>query len=241
MNYNQIKEALESYGLTQTEIKLYIFLLSHGKASAGQVAKETQSDRSSCYETLKKLEKKGMIRQTIAEKTKYFEVNNPEILLGLLKDKEEKMNSVIKDMKEIYYSNKTESNVQIYKGYNGLKAIFLDILREGKDYCVLDSSGQFVKKMPYFSAQFIQMLEKKKIKVKHIVRKGIDISPSKTTEVRYFSKKIPLCSGNTTIYGDKVAIFIWKENPEVIAIRDKPTAQLYRDYFEILWSHAKKK
>ena len=240
MGISEIKEALEYYGLTYNEIKIYIFLLTRGRNSAGVIAKETQMDRSSCYETLKKLMKKGLVKFSIEVKTRYFEIADPEVLIELLNEKEDKIKSVMQNIKELYKEEKQESVIKLYRGYNGLKAVFLDIIKEGKDYYVLDSSGQFVKRMPYFAEHFIRELEKKKIKVKHIVRRGIDIHPSKTTEVRFFSKKIPLTTGNTTIYGDKIAIFLWKQTPEVIIIEDKATSELYKDYFEILWKNVKK-
>lgn len=240
MGYNEIKQALEEYGLSNNEIKVYLFLLFHGKNSAGIIAKENQMDRSACYEALKRLLKKGLVRFSIEAKTKYFEASNPRLLIDLLKEKEEKLRSILPEMQEAYKRKKEKLSVNLYRGYNGVKAVFLDIIREKKDYCVLDSSGQFVRKMPYFAPRFIKLLEKNKIHVRHIVRRGIDIHPSKTTEVRFFSKRFPLTRGNTTIYGDKIAIFLWTEVPEVVVIKDKPTAELYRDYFEILWRHALK-
>jgi len=240
MTYEHIKDALESYGLTRNEIKVFLFLLTNGRHSAGIIAKETQMDRSACYETLKKLLRKGVIRYSIEVKTRFFETSNPETFIDILKDKEEKIRNILPEMKEFHNREKTDTNIQLYKGYKGLKAVFSDILREKKDYCILDSSGQFVKRMPYFAEQFIRQLEKKKIHVRHVVRKDINIHPSKTTEVRYFSKKFLLSSGNTTIFGDKIAIFLWKEDPEAIIIKDKVTTQLYKDYFEIIWKNAEK-
>jgi HTH-type transcriptional regulator, sugar sensing transcriptional regulator len=240
MSMNEIKSALEDFGMSRNEIKVYVFLLTHGRESAGVVAKETQMDRSACYEALKRLLKRGIIKYSLESKTRYFESEEPSLLIDMLNEKQEKLKQVIGEMKEVYKKEKQDSSIKLYRGYNGIKTVFLDIIREGKNYCVLDSSGQFVKRMPNFAPHFIKLLEKNKIKVRHIVRKDIDIHPSKTTEVKFFTKKIPLTNGNTTIYGNKLAIFLWNEIPEAIVIQHKPTSELYQDYFEMLWKHSLK-
>ena len=82
-------------------------------------------------------------------------------------------------------------------------------------------------------------LEKNRIKVRHIVRKDKDINQSKTTTVRYFPKTSKETVITTNIYADKVAIILWTDVPEAIIIENKAAAESYRDYFEILWKHAR--
>ena len=58
-------------------------------------------------------------------------------------------------------------------------------------------------------------------------------------EVRY----LPAGYGSyaaTNIYGNKVAIILWTENPFAILIEEKKLADGYRSFFKFLWEHAKK-
>ena len=82
-------------------------------------------------------------------------------------------------------------------------------------------------------------VEKRGIHIRHIVRKGVDVSPTKTTNVRYFDLKTK-SPVSTNIYGDKIAIIIWSKNPEAVVIKNKLAAKAYKEYFEELWKSAKK-
>ncbi|PIN90425.1 hypothetical protein COU57_03500 [Candidatus Pacearchaeota archaeon CG10_big_fil_rev_8_21_14_0_10_32_14] len=110
---------------------------------------------------------------------------------------------------------------------------------KGKENLVIDSSGSFVEKMPFFTPHFIKGLEKNKIKVRHLVQKNKNIHPSKTTNVRYFNGEIKETPLATNIYGNKIALILWIDVPEAVVIENK-AVDSYRDYFEILWNQAKK-
>jgi len=241
MGYEELKVALEKYGLSHNESKVYITLLQLGSAMAGKIAKEVQMDRTSCYDALKKLIKKGLVSYVVEANRKLFKAVSPERLLGILKEKEDEILEVMPKLKEIYKPEKGKYNVTMYRGYKGMKSVFEDILEEakGKENLVIDSSGMFAEKMPYYLPHFIKGLEKNRIKVRHIVRKDKDIHPSKTTTVRYFPKTSKETVITTNIYDDKVAIILWTDVPEAIIIENKAAAESYRDYFEILWKHTR--
>lgn len=241
MSYEEIRAALERFGLSANEAKVYLTLLRIGSAMAGRIAKEAMIDRSSCYDALKKLLKAGLVSYALEANRRLFKAVSPERLLGILKEKQEDILGVLPKLKELYKPEKEKYNVTLYKGYKGLKSVFEDILEEaaGKENLVLDSSGCFVERMPYYAPHFIRGLEKKKIKVRHIVRYGKDIHPSKTTEVRFFDKKLKETVITTNIYANKIAIIIWTDVPEAVIIENKAAADAYRDYFEILWKKAK--
>ena len=44
---------------------------------------------------------------------------------------------------------------------------------------------------------------------------------------------------STFIYDDKIAIFMWVEDPIAILMENKELADSYRNYFQVLWKTAK--
>lgn len=143
---------------------------------------------------------------------------------------------IIKSMfKEFYFERK----IKLFYGEEGVKKVFKDILAENQPNCVLDSEGQFAERMPEFAKWFINQTEKKNIQIRHLVRKGRDVKPSKTTEVRFIKKRTK-SHAVINIYSDKVAIILWTKIPEVVVIKDKNVANSLRDYFEVLWKNAQK-
>jgi len=242
MGYEEIKATLERFGLSSNEAKVYLTLLRLGSAMAGKIAKEAMMDRTSCYDALKRLLKKGLISYALEANRKLFKMVDPSKLLETIKEKEEEIEKIMPQILAMYKKEKEKYNVTLYKGYKGLKSVFEDILKEakGKENLVIDSSGMFVEKMPYYAPHFIRGIEKNKIKVRHIVRRSMNIHPSKTTEVRFLPKKLKETSITTNIYDNKIAIILWTDVPEAIIMENKGASDSYRDYFEILWKQAKK-
>ena len=60
----------------------------------------------------------------------------------------------------------------------------------------------------------------------------------KFAEVRYIPKEYKTPT-ETTIYGEKVAIFLLTEEPKAILIKSKTIAEAYRNYFNLLWKVGK--
>ncbi len=76
--------------------------------------------------------------------------------------------------------------------------------------------------------------------MKEIVREDRDNPTSNPKQTRYVSKSFesPVV---TNIYGDKIALIIWTDEPEGIIIENEAAAKAYRSYFEFMWGHANKK
>lgn len=57
-----------------------------------------------------------------------------------------------------------EIQVQVYKGEEGMKAVFRDMLRQGQTIYGLGIKGQLREKMPIFAKQIIRDLKNSGIK-----------------------------------------------------------------------------
>ena len=233
-----VVEKLRFLGLTKIESKVYLALLKLGANLAGKVSKEAQLNRTTTYYALKSLIDKGLASYVVQANRKWFKATTPEILLELLKEKEEEAKRIIPALTELYHAPKEEHNVTLYYGLKGVKSVFQNILREGKPNFVMDSEGQFTEKMPFYAPHFIREVERIKIPIKHIVRRGVDINPTKTTEVRYIPRETK-SESVINIYGNKVAIIIWTDPPEAVIIKNKAAADSFKSYFDILWKAAK--
>lgn len=230
---------LEFLGLTRVESKVYFVLLKMGSSRAGRISKKAQLNRTTTYSALKSLSSKGLVSYVIQANRKWFRATNPKYILELIKEKEEEANKILPKLISMYGATKEEHQVNLYYGYKGIKSVFQDILRVGKEILVIDAEGQFTEKMPYYAPHYTQEIERKKIKIRHIVRRGTDVHPTRTTRVRYIPKKTKSQSV-VNIYGDKIAIIIWSEPLEAVVIKNKAAADSFRSYFEILWKTAKK-
>jgi len=233
-----ITKTLSKIGLSQNEIKVYLTLNDNGSCKAGRVAKISKLDRSSTYNAIQMLLDKGFVSYVLVGKVKWFQAVGPKRILDYLKEQEEEIQSILPELQERHKRKKIEGQVRLFKGYKGVKTVFLDIIRTGKDNYVFGSEGQFSKRMPNFVPQFDRMKKEKGIKTQLILRKGRYELDGKTSEHRYLPN-ISESPAVTNIYGDKIAIIIWTDEPEGIIIENAAAAKAYKSYFDNMWKNAK--
>ena len=65
-------ETLEKIGLSKAEIKVYLALLELGSVPSGSIVKETEFRKSTVYESIRRLQDKGLVSYVIKEGIKYF-------------------------------------------------------------------------------------------------------------------------------------------------------------------------
>jgi len=234
----KIIKTLENLGFSPNEIKVYLVLNEHSSLKAGKISKLAKIDRSSCYNSLKILLEKGLASYVNIGKVKWFQTTGPKRLLEFVREQEEDVKSILPKLQEMHVINKIEGQVRLFKGIKGIKSIFLDIARTGKDNFAFGSEGQFSEKMPEFAMQFDRLKRENKIHTKLIIRKDRKELDNKTTEYRYLPN-LSESPAVTNIYGDKIAIIIWTDEPEGIIIENAAAAKAYKSYFEVMWKSAK--
>ena len=112
------------------------------------------------------------------------------------------------------------------------------MIRTGDDNYVFGSEGQFSEVMPEFALQFKRMKKEKGMKTYMICRKDRKELDVGSANHRYLPN-ISESSAVTNIYGDKVAIIIWTDEPEGIIIENSVAAKAYKSYFDFMWNNAK--
>ena len=156
-----------------------------------------------------------------------------------LKEKEEKLNESMPELKKLQNKEKEKTNVEIYKGKEGLKTVLRDIVETGKDYIAFGEAGRFQKALPIDSHKFLIQLEENNINEKVLAKKDLkeDILKSKTSKFRYLPKNY-LSPSTILVYENKVANFIWTSPYYVILTTNKEIADSFRTHFDLLWEMA---
>jgi len=234
-----VNNVLENIGFSPNEIKVYLTLNDHGSTKAGRIAKLAKMDRSSCYNALKSLLEKGLVSYVLIGKIKWFQATGPKRLLDYVKEQEEDVRTIVPELHARHKASKIEGQVRLFKGIKGIKTIFLDIARTAQNNYVFGSEGQFSDRMPEFAMQFDRLKRENHIKTRLIIRKGRKELDDKTTTYRHFPGDVESPTV-TNIYGDKIAIIIWTDEPEGIIIENKAAAEAYKSYFDFMWENTDK-
>ena len=108
---------LKEIGFSDREIKVYLALLELGETTVGPIASRTRIQHSKIYQTLEKLIDKGLISFIIKSKTKYFQAQNPNQILNMLKEKERRFSgSKRRNFNIIYVITKITAKKKILTG-----------------------------------------------------------------------------------------------------------------------------
>jgi len=239
------KSILINAGLTPNESEVYLALLEKEESVAGELAAETKISRPHVYDSINKLMEKGLVSYVVKKNKRYFRAANPKELLSYLEDnkrkveeKEKQIQSILPQLLRLHKPKKRKPVVEVYEGKGGFKTIFKDILNVKKDFIAFGASGKFEKVLPMFSKIFIKQRELLKIKAKLIAVEGTHPVKTRLNVYRWIPKEFS-SPASTVIYGEKVAVLLWLEEPLGIIIKSKEVVESYKHYFELLWKMGK--
>ena len=234
------KHSLHEAGLSPREVDVYLVLLRLGSIPVSRMAKETGLHRTNIYDTLEKLIEKGLVSFILIKSVKYFKAAEPSRILEYLEEKKEGVQKIIPELLKLSSLPRDETNVEVFKGKEGIKTVWNDISNAGKDVLWIGAEVKFEEILPEYAKRIIKSCNVKGVRERAILKRGEanKVTPFKRHEYRYLPKnyKVPTFF---IAYGSKVAIFVWTLPYFVILIDNKDIADTYRDYFEFMWRFAK--
>lgn len=235
------EETLLEIGLGKNEAKVYLSLVGAKRSSVVDLATKSGVHRVNVYDALKTLLRLGLASFFNIGKKRYYRATRPETLLLLLKEKEEKVHSLIPVLDARY--EKAENAAQIFEGLEGIKRILEDILYVGK---AIKAFG-IPRVMPELLGGYLQGFHRKRIqknmRIQHIYNENAReriayLNKIKYSEAKYLPPEYSV-PATTVIYGNKTAFWIWSDVPFCVLIDSEKMANAYRTYFELLWKLAR--
>ena len=232
---------LQDLGLTKSESVVYLALLRIRSGLAGDITKKTGIHRRNVYDALERLVEKGLIGYVLQNNRKYFQVKEPERFMEILDNKRIAFEKILPKLKTRYDDAEVKQEVMILKGKNGLKTAFDDQIRVGETIYIYGASEKYASVLKYYSYSHRRKRLEKKINVRIIFDESARASIKKMplAEIKFLPKEYSGVTA-TVIYGNRVQLFIWAEDPFVMMIESKDVADSYKKFFNILWRTAKK-
>lgn len=246
-------EILENLGLSPNEAKIYESLLEKGESSISEISVNAKIHRRNAYDAISRLVDKGLCFQVLSSSENRYNAVDPRKLQELISEKEKALHNVLAEMQRKYHATAAKEEAFIYRGLEGQKNIFRDMLRVGKDsYVVGAKGGWFDPRLETARKQFFKEAEKKKIKF-------IQLFDYRIRELKDFPKRFegPLkykilpkeYSNNSIIhvFGDYVVTYtglpIGRINTDTVffVIHSKDLAESYRQWIWYMWGLSSKK
>ena len=249
MEQHEIEETLREVGLNDEETKVYLSLLKNSQNVASKVSEETRINRSHTYQLLERLIVKGFVSYAIKENIKYFSAVHPQKIVDIVKEKEQKLQSILPALVGfISSSSKEKPLVEIFEGKEGIKTILNDILKVKEEWLAFGSSGKGTEVLPFFAEHWEINREKLKVQLRGIIdlsasgiQRGKELARRDCTQICYLDETYSYPS-STWIYGDRIALVVWdKEHSFAIRVVSNAIATNYKRHFEQLWKIAQKR
>jgi HTH-type transcriptional regulator, sugar sensing transcriptional regulator len=247
----KILTALEKFGLSDKEARVYFACVELGISPAYQISVHANMPRTLTYDILKRLMELRLVNLVMKEEKKYFRSENPVQLLEILKEKESAVKTVMGSLLALQglHTEKKKPHVHVFEGKEGIKNIFEDILKSNvKEYIAIGGSGLAPKILPYYMNGYYERKAEKKMKLKLIFR---DTKTARERaqwlrrfgyiDIRFIPEKYatPI---SVYVYGDKTAMILWSLiEPFAFRMDSSSITEGFRSYLSALWATAKKK
>lgn len=238
---------LNQFGLENKEDEVYLALLELGTSGVNEIAIKAGIKRTSAYDVLASLKKKGLLGQTQKGKKRLFYAEEPEKLAKLLEEKKEKLEEIMPILKSLYNTAGGKPKIRFYEGKEGLKEVYKDTLKyKGKLFAFVTEN--IIRHLGAdWADEYLNKRVAAGISVKVI---GPDTDEVKEyaaadnkkllREIRIVPKERFPFSIEMDVYGNKVAFLSFKEEMGVI-IESNEIANNLRLLFDLAWRGAEGK
>lgn len=244
-----LDEQLQFLGLNEKEAKVYLASLELGLTTIQNIAKKARVKRSTVYEIVESLIKQNLITVIPKGKKRYFLAAEPAKLAELIKQKQEALTKMMPELEALSKVSPIKPKIRFYEGVEGIKAVYEDTLKEGKNICGWISLSEIAKNKAigdFLKQSYVRRRAEKKIFASTIAP---DSPASKEFQKRddkeyrqtkLISKKDYPFTIEINIYGNKVALMSFKSNELMgVIIESKEIAKTMRTIHKFFWDKLK--
>lgn len=174
-NYEEIRDALVSFGLTPNQSKVFFYLGKIGAKTASDIAKAVNVPRSETYHLLTALQNKGIVEASFQHPIQFTALPIKKAVNLLISTETERLNKLKKSgpiLEEIWEkipgltSNEEEGEekFKVLQGGNQVNSKIFDMILNAKKECrILGSEKDFMK---FYHANFLDALEENNVDYK---------------------------------------------------------------------------
>jgi len=244
------KELLKKFGLSDSEIALYLMLLGRGAMQASELVKATRGKRPTVYYALRQLLERGLVSPIAGQGVQRFQAEPPRQLLTMLELRKEELKNLGKEVDLLLPSFETKQlpgdglpSVTFYEGEAAMKQIVMETL-----YCRSRHIDSFAPKDNFFW-QVGQTFSQKYIderNARHITTRNLWEQPLKPeilnksykglSEVRILPSNMHEKFRSTVfLYDDKVMYISSLKNAYVLLVQSQEHHELMKAMYDGLW------
>ena len=250
-----LEQALQDYGLSAKEAKLYLVCLELWSAPVSSIARRLWDNRVTTYSNLKNLVKRGVVIESLKNKSTYYGAVTPQQLLDKLQKKYDSLKEKLPEFLAIANKYDNKPRVQFFEWLEGLKSLYEWVIMYGWDgmgkdehYLTFTGSGDMDSELQkYFTQEFIPRRLTFPRKTSSILAGSPD-NPyvnyhTKEHEYLVVNDPVFVFADEIIIYGkDKVSISMYNTNEMCgLVISSKTLHDGLKSMFNLIWKLCKGK
>ncbi|MDQ7814326.1 MAG: helix-turn-helix domain-containing protein [Patescibacteria group bacterium] len=246
-----LETALEDIGLSEKEQKVYLELLKIGTGKAGILAKKTELNRTSVYDILESLSRKGIISSYRKGSQTFFSATDPRRLLSYLEQEKAdrvarieanklRLEALLPQFISLQDISSNRPKVQFFEGEKGMSEAYEDTLESRGPIFAYANVATMHEGLPNFFPQYYKRRAAKKIFIRAICPQNEmtlerhKYDQEEMREIRFLPNAEITFSPEVNIYNNKMLIASWNEKMAII-IESKELSDLQKLTFELVW------
>lgn len=247
---------LKSLGLNEKQSLLYQHLLTKGRATASDLARDLGEQRTNIYLLLDALMQFGLAEKDERLPVAQFKATNPNKLQELMATRQKTLAASSAQMKQalpellgLYHLNTAYDGMAYFEGLRGYEAALEDMNKTENEVCVFGAT-LLEEVRPDAWDVLIKKLQKRalaRIKTRIIFEEtrrtsptlSVDYSPllKRYMEARFWGNS-PF-EGEVALYGTAVVLTSYDEKLVSLVIKNKTIAATFQAIFNTAWEQAR--
>lgn len=234
---------LEKLGFTEKEANLYVAALELGEANIQQLAKKSGVKRTTAYDIIESLKKRGLITQTTKGKKTLYMASDPRKIESTLEEQRAMVKHVMPDLLAIANSIGSKPKVSFFEGSEGIKEAYRDTLNYPDQELLAWVAEEAIDKfdLDYLNNDYLPKRIEKKIWVRAIAPDVKEMQEYKETDETSL-RRTRLTDADSfgldveiDLYGkNKVAVMSFEEGFAMV-VESKKIYDTLRNIFEMNW------
>ena len=247
-----IEQVLQKAGMSTVESKIYLVLLSYGSSTANDLAKLTDTNRSTAYVALEELVQRGLINIVTESRVKTYTACQPSQIISLLEERISQMEDVrhslkvlLPELTELTHMSSSRPKIRYYEGNAGVRAVYEDTLTSHETIIAYASIDNMHEALPDYFPAYYQRPAANGIHIRSIhpdtpeARERVKHNKEEARDSVLVPKDKFGFSPEINLYDNKIAFMSLREKFGFIVESEELTRAM-KKAFELSWIGAKK-
>lgn len=237
---------LRDFGLQENEAAVYLASLSLGPTTILKLANHSGVNRTTVYEIVEALERKGLMKKEIKGLKTLFSPEHPARLENTLEQKRSALTRLLPELESKYHLKGTGSSIKYYEGLTAIKNLYDDLaheLRSTDFYYVVSNTAEWeALDDNYFLRHHVEIFSGKRVD-RRVLFVDSPAARARKEHERNFNELVKILPKDSNIHVDlcitpyKLVFFQLHQPLVALVVENETMIETQKAIFEMLWKN----